>query len=105
MTVDLSTMTRAELEQLSRRIDQALERLAKKERKLALEAAEQAARAHGFSLSELTGKAAGPTAKPKAPAKYKNPADPSKTWSGRGRQPGWIKEALAKGKSLSDFEI
>jgi DNA-binding protein H-NS len=27
------------------------------------------------------------------------------TWSGRGRQPGWIKEALAKGKGLDDFLI
>jgi DNA-binding protein H-NS len=105
MTIDLSTMTRPELEQLRRRIDQALDRLAKKERKLALEAAEQAARAHGFSLSDLTGAQPRGAAKPKAPSKYKNPADPSQTWSGRGRQPGWIKEGLAKGKSLSDFEI
>lgn len=105
MTIDLSTVTRAELEQLRRKIDKALDKLAKKERKLALEAAEQAARAHGFSLSDLTGKVAGSAAKPKAPAKYKNPADPSQTWSGRGRQPGWIKEGLAKGKSLEDFEI
>jgi len=105
MTIDLSTMTRAELEQLRRKVEQALDRLAKTERKLALEAAEQAARAHGFSLSELTGGTVRGTAKPKSPARFRNPADPNQTWSGRGRQPGWIKEGLAKGKSLSDFEI
>jgi DNA-binding protein H-NS len=31
--------------------------------------------------------------------KYRNPADKSQTWSGRGRQPRWFKAALRKGKS------
>ncbi|MGJ7582624.1 H-NS family nucleoid-associated regulatory protein [Variovorax sp. RHLX14] len=44
------------------------------------------------------------TNKTPAPAKYRGPA--GQTWSGgRGRKPGWITEALAIGKSLSDFEI
>ncbi|MGC9370481.1 MAG: H-NS family nucleoid-associated regulatory protein [Paracoccaceae bacterium] len=107
MKIDLSKMTRAKLEELRRDIDSALERLAEQEREKALEAAEKAAQAHGFSLSELTGQAkrGGAKKKAKAPARYRNPADPSQTWSGRGRQPGWIKQALAEGKSLSDFEI
>jgi len=33
-------------------------------------------------------------------AKYANPANPSQTWSGRGKRPIWFKEALAKGKLL-----
>ncbi|MEJ8814277.1 H-NS family nucleoid-associated regulatory protein [Variovorax ureilyticus] len=28
-----------------------------------------------------------------------------KTWSGRGPRPGWLKEALANGKSLEDLSI
>ncbi|CAN7547316.1 H-NS histone family protein [Variovorax sp. LjRoot84] len=40
----------------------------------------------------------------KAAAKYRSPT--GETWSGgRGRKPRWITEALAAGKSLSDFEI
>jgi DNA-binding protein H-NS len=40
----------------------------------------------------------------KAAAKYRS--DNGETWSGgRGRKPRWITEALAAGKSLSDFEI
>lgn len=35
--------------------------------------------------------AAGPVA-----AKYRNPADPSQTWSGRGRQPAWFAAALKR---------
>jgi len=41
---------------------------------------------------------------PKAAAKYRSPT--GETWSGgRGRKPRWITEALAAGKSISDFEI
>jgi len=38
-------------------------------------------------------------------ARYRNPADESQTWTGRGRQPKWIAEGLAGGKSLDDFRI
>lgn len=38
-------------------------------------------------------------------ARFRNPADQSQTWTGRGRQPKWIAEALAGGKSLDDFRI
>lgn len=34
-------------------------------------------------------------------AKYRN-VD-GRTWSGRGRRPAWINDALAAGKSLDDF--
>jgi len=38
-----------------------------------------------------------------AAARYRNPADGAQTWSGRGRQPKWIAEALAAGRSLDEF--
>lgn len=38
-------------------------------------------------------------------ARFRNPADQSQTWTGRGRQPKWIAEALAGGKSLDDFRV
>ncbi|MBE0468101.1 MAG: H-NS histone family protein [Methyloprofundus sp.] len=34
----------------------------------------------------------------KAKQKYYNPADPSQTWSGRGRNPKWVDEYLKKNK-------
>lgn len=36
---------------------------------------------------------------------YQNPADPKQNWTGRGRKPNWLEEALAKGKKLEDFKI
>jgi DNA-binding protein H-NS len=38
-------------------------------------------------------------------ARFRNPSDESQTWTGRGRQPKWIAEAVSGGKSLDDFRI
>lgn len=37
--------------------------------------------------------------------KYRNPADRSQTWAGRGLKPKWLAEAIKGGKSLEDFAI
>jgi DNA-binding protein H-NS len=42
---------------------------------------------------------------PKVYPKYRNPVDPSETWSGRGKQPRWLVSALKSGKSIEDLEI
>ncbi|MBI1417699.1 MAG: H-NS histone family protein [Limimaricola sp.] len=110
MNIDLDTMSRRELETLRVDIDKALVRVAQREREMARKAAEEAAAAHGFSLAELTGASGRGRAKSassgaKNPARYRNPANPAETWSGRGRKPGWIKDAEAKGIDISTMEI
>ena len=65
----------------------------------------------GLTASDLKLGGRGPAAKrsagaaaPKAAAKCRGPT--GETWSGgRGRKPRWVTEALAAGKSLSDYEI
>ena len=42
---------------------------------------------------------------PRVSPKYRNPARPSETWAGRGKQPRWLTAALKSGKSLNDFRI
>ena len=37
--------------------------------------------------------------------KYRNPAQPAETWSGRGKQPRWLVAQLRSGKKLDDFRI
>jgi DNA-binding protein H-NS len=37
--------------------------------------------------------------------KFKNPTDPSETWSGRGKPPRWISAYLKAGKSMEEFRI
>jgi DNA-binding protein H-NS len=41
----------------------------------------------------------------KIPPKYRNPATPYQTWSGRGRTPLWIKRLRMEGKSIEDLRI
>lgn len=110
MSIDLKQMSRKELLSLRDRIEKTLASLKKKELKAAREAAEKAAASHGFSLAELTGdapkarkKKKGP--KTKAPAKYKNPANADLTWTGKGRQPQWFKDAMAAGSTPESLEI
>ncbi len=79
------------------------------------------AKAQGYSVEELFGGAApaarGRAAKAtKAPAravrklgkvapKYRNPANPKETWTGRGKQPRWLAAHTAKGKKVEEFLI
>ena len=79
------------------------------------------AKAHGYSIEEVFGGVAparGRAAKAtKAPAKkavrklgkvapkYRNPANPKETWTGRGKQPRWLAAHTTKGKKLEDFLI
>jgi DNA-binding protein H-NS len=42
---------------------------------------------------------------PQVSPKYKNPAQPSETWAGRGMQPRWLSAQLRSGKKLDDFRI
>jgi DNA-binding protein H-NS len=36
---------------------------------------------------------------------YRNPRNSAETWTGRGRQPKWVREALARGVRLEDLAI
>ena len=113
MKTDLKTMTRKELEKLKANVEKAIEKLAEKDKKAALAAAQKAAAAHGFSLAELSGETPAPRKTGKAktgpkkvsPPKYKNPANPEQTWTGKGRQPDWFKSAIAAGTSPDSMEI
>lgn len=95
---DLSNTTRQDLLTLQKEIETRLKSIEKEERKAALAAAEEAARARGFTLDELTGGKSAP--KSKAPAKYRDPQS-GKEWSGRGRRPAWLKDVA----DLSPYEI
>jgi len=36
---------------------------------------------------------------------YRNPSNSAETWTGRGRQPKWVREALASGTRLEEMLI
>ncbi len=71
---------------------------------------------YGITLNDITGKSGGPGHKGRKGRKRGGSAGGSKaapkyrgsngeSWSGRGRRPGWVQEALAKGKTLDDLRI
>lgn len=35
---------------------------------------------------------------------YQNPKNPDQTWKGHGRQPQWVKDELAAGKTMKELE-
>lgn len=42
---------------------------------------------------------------PRVRPKYRNPANPEETWSGRGKQPRWVAVALKAGHHIDEFLI
>ena len=51
--------------------------------------------------SETTGRRYYPTVFPK----FRNPEQPSETWTGRGKKPRWLTAQLKSGKQINDFRI
>lgn len=37
--------------------------------------------------------------------KYRNPSNPEQTWTGRGKRPRWLREALDDGAKLEEFSV
>lgn len=48
---------------------------------------------------------AGEKLEKKRSIKYRNTENSEETWTGRGRKPTWLVEALAAGKDLEDFAV
>lgn len=122
MPIDVNTLSVRELDQLISQAKKRKTTLSKRKpialvrRKLT-----QLAKAEGYALSELFGSNAASSPPAKAPTKptkgkggkstgkvapkYRNPADPSQTWAGRGQQPKWLAAETGKGRALEDFLI
>lgn len=103
MNIDYDSLSKDELKALIRNAEKALKTLDERRKAEAKRAAESAAREYGFSLDDLLGSSGKKGTK--GVPKYRNPADASQTWTGKGRQPNWIKQALSSGKSLDDLKI
>ena len=104
MAKSLDAMDLQELQAHQRAVDAAIRDFEKKKRSDALAEAREVAHRHGYVLEELLGLKASKGVSKGVP-KYANPADPSQTWTGKGRQPNWVKEHLNAGKPLEDLAI
>jgi DNA-binding protein H-NS len=100
MALNLNKMSIAGLNKLISDAQAALaqkQEIAEKVRKLAHD--------NGLDISDLMAADKPKKTRGKVSPKYKNPANGSETWTGRGRQPRWVADALAGGKSLDDLLI
>ena len=125
MTLDISDLTKKELVALRKKVDRAIESIDARTLEKARREARQLAQNYGVSLGDLieapkSGSESGAksgaksSAKPKArkpgkrskvAPKYRDPANPKVTWSGRGRTPKWVADALAGGATLADLAV
>jgi len=105
MDIDFDAVSEKELLTLHARVDKALGSLAARRKLEARKAAQAVAEKHGFNLADLVDAAPGKAGKGVNPPKYRNPADQTQTWSGKGRQPAWYKQGIAAGRKADDLLI
>jgi DNA-binding protein H-NS len=123
MSINLEGLSAKELQALIAKASQRKKTLAKRKPIAAVrKKLVSLAKAEGYSVDELFGtgrqvreKAGVEARKPsarksgqkgvKVPPKYRNHADPTQTWAGRGMPPKWLAAELAKGRKLEDFLI
>lgn len=114
--IDLSTLDFAQLKALREQVAQQIAVIRQQEINRAAQQIEAIAKSLDMSVPQLleesgvlNPKAKSPKGKTssgvKAPALYQNPSDSSQTWSGRGRQPGWVVKHQGGGGKLEDLKI
>jgi DNA-binding protein H-NS len=102
--MDLSKLSIAELRKLQDDIKVQLKKRELADVANARDQIQSIAQRVGISLKELV--ATGTRTKTGAvAARYRNPTNASQQWSGRGRQPKWVKEWIGAGKSIDDLRI
>ena len=107
-TIDLASLSFKELQELEAEIASALVERARLDRTELRQKLTDLAAASGFTIDEVFGGKRGRAGAPKgsAPIKFRNPDNPSETWSGRGRRAMWLADKLKKrGAKIEDFAV
>ena len=102
----LDNMSYAELKAIAPMIPAKIAEREKSEREAIKSELTELAKSKGFEMADLFGDSSKPAKEKKTVApKYRNPADATQTWTGRGRKPKWVIEALEAGGNMDDFLI
>jgi DNA-binding protein H-NS len=102
--INYNELTLEQLKEINRKSAAAIAAFESRRKKEAVAKATEIAKAAGFSsLKDML--SAEPAKSRETEPKYRHPENPELTWSGRGRKPNWIADAVEAGKSLEDFKI
>jgi DNA-binding protein H-NS len=101
--MDLSNMSLGDLRNLQEQIKQEMKKREQQEVQKAREQIMAIAQSVGVPLKDLMTVARGKTGT--VAVRYRNPNDSSQQWTGRGRQPKWVKEWVEGGKPLDKLRI
>lgn len=102
---NLEKLSYAELLELRDNVQEAMDQRRSEERKELREKLRQLVAESGFELEEVIPKRSDKRKFGKVAIKYRNPDDPTQTWTGRGRQPKWLVAELKRGRKLEDFAV
>ncbi len=105
MDIDLKQYSRSELLELTKQIDETLENKLKQNMKNALAEMVEVAKKHDVPFADVIEFYERKNSKKlvKEGLTYRNPNDPSQTWTGKGRRPAWILELLREGMTFDDM--
>ncbi|GAB2565826.1 H-NS histone family protein [Dyella jejuensis] len=109
MAIDIKNLNHTQLNDLISKAQQRQDELRKEKVGKLREKVHALLKAEGYSFEDVFG-AAGPgrgkrRSTGSVAPKYRNPADPEQTWSGRGKRPRWFNDALKAGKKEKDLAI
>ncbi len=102
--MDLSHLSADELRKLQEQIKRELIKRASEEKAKARQQILEIAQSVGVPLKELLGGGLRVKTASVAP-RFGNPADPSQRWTGRGRQPKWVKDWLDAGQPIDALRL
>lgn len=103
--MDLETLTVEQLEQLAKDAAAAAKKKREEARKELRRKIEAMIRAEGYQLPDVFPELNGVELKPLLVATHRHPEHPELTWTGQGRRPKWLVEAMAAGAELDSFRI
>ena len=100
----LAKMTMKDLLTLQQRVESAIEKRKERDREVVKQKMEKLAQESGYNIVELFGTK---PARKRAPVavKYRDPKNPSNTWTGRGRMPRWLAAKVKAGQKREKFLI
>ncbi len=102
--MDISTLSLSELRQLQDDITKQLKTREQAELTSAREQIFAIAKSAGISVKDLV--ESGTRAKTGTVAvQFRNPNDAAQQWTGRGRQPNWVKTWLAEGNQMDALKV